>query len=295
MLLISVNTINLNNRGGKNHTHSAFNIITKIEIMFITDLNRKVNLVCLIALSGSIAFAQNPLVKQWDYRFGGDWVDNMAAFQETADGGYILGGFSSSDANGNKSQPPQGNVDYWIVKIDDLGIQQWDARYGGTDADQLTCLQQTTDGGYILGGTTYSGIGGDVSQDSVAGADYWIVKTDANGTKLWDSRFGGTSDDELRCLQQTADGGYILGGFSNSPAGADKSQSNQGPYYTSDFWIVKTDSMGVKEWDKRFGGNDNDGCFSIKQTNDSGYILAVLSLSEMNGHKKYPSNGASDS
>ena len=106
--------------------------------------------------------------------------------------------------------------------------KQWDARFGGSESDQLHSLQQTADGGYILGGYSYSGISGDKTQASHGGADYWIVKTDAGGVKQWDARFGGGDDDVLYSLQQTADGGYILGGYSASGMSGDKTEASQG-------------------------------------------------------------------
>src|SRR4029077_1591551 len=88
--------------------------------------------------------------------------------------------------------------------------------------------------------------------------DYWVVKIDSLGVKQWDKRFGGTEDDQFRCLQQTADRGYILGGYSLSGISGDKTQS---PWGDADFWIVKIDSIGVKQWDKRFGGSDVEEAF----------------------------------
>src|SRR5438477_315792 len=85
--------------------------------------------------------------------------------------------------------------------------KQWDARFGGTDDEYVWSLQQTSDGGYILGGWSYSGISGDKTQASQGGWDYWIIKTDANGVKQWDARFGGNGDDNFFSLQQTPDGG----------------------------------------------------------------------------------------
>src|SRR5258705_7530446 len=86
-----------------------------------------------LAFSFSIATAQNPLVKQWDVRFGGDNYDALTSLQQTADGGYILGGHSLSGISGDKTQASQGGYDYWIVKTDAGGVKQWDARFGGSD------------------------------------------------------------------------------------------------------------------------------------------------------------------
>jgi hypothetical protein len=85
---------------------------------------------------------------------------------------------SLSGISGDKTQASQGDFDYWIVKTDAGGVKQWDARFGGSIDDVLTSLQQTADGGYILGGYSYSGISGDKTQASQGLTDYWIVKTD---------------------------------------------------------------------------------------------------------------------
>src|SRR4051812_22708364 len=122
--------------------------------------------------------------------------DELNSLQQTADGGYILGGWSASGIGGDKTQPLWGWQDYWIIKIDSSGTMQWDKRFGGTDIDRLYSLHETADGGYILGGYSRSDISGDKTQDTIGGIDYWIVKTDSLGNKQWDKDFGGTSDED---------------------------------------------------------------------------------------------------
>ncbi|HYV90593.1 MAG TPA: PKD domain-containing protein [Chitinophagales bacterium] len=245
----------------------------------------------LFLFISNFLFAQNPLVKQWDYRFGGTDEDYLSCFQQTSDGGFILGGYSLSDSSGDKTQTSWGGYDYWIVKIDSLGVKQWDKRFGGIAWDYLYSLEQTTDGGYILGGTSYSGIGGDKTEPSWGGKDYWIVKIDSVGVKQWDKRFGGTAKDEFYSLEQTIDGGYILGGNSESGISGDKTQPSWGG---SDYWIVKTDSLGVKQWDNRFGGTETDVLTSLQQTTDGGYILQGHSYSGISGDKTQGSWGGAD-
>jgi len=240
---------------------------------------------------GGWVIAQNPLVKQWDYRFGGNDADYLYTLQQTTDGGYILGGYSFSGISGDKTQPSWGVSDYWIVKTDSLGIKQWDKRFGGINSDGLYTLQQTSDGGYILGGSSLSGIGGDKTQPSWGGHDYWIVKTDFLGNNQWDKRFGGINSDLLYSLHQTSDGGYILGGYSLSGISGDKTQPSWGG---PDYWIVKTDSVGNKQWDKRFGGAGDDALYSLRQTSDEGYILGGYSISDSSGDKTQPSWGGND-
>ncbi len=181
-------------------------------------------IILAFAFSFSIATAQTAPGKQWDVRFGGSGEDLLYSLQQTADGGYILGGYSTSGISGDKTQASQGLSDYWIVKTDAGGVIEWDAGFGGSEDDYLLSLQQTADGGYILGGYSGSGISGDKTQASQGSWDYWIVKTDAGGVKQWDARFGGSDSEALLSLQQTADGGYILGGSSLSGISGDKTQ-----------------------------------------------------------------------
>jgi hypothetical protein len=230
-------------------------------------------------------------VKQWDARFGGTSVDQLTALQQTADGGYILGGISFSDAGGDKTQASQGQSDYWIVKIDANGVKQWDARYGGSSFDELHSLQQTTDGGYILGGSSFSGISGDKTQATQGGKDFWIVKTDGNGVKQWDARFGGTLFEELFSIRQSTDGGYIMGGYSLSDVDGDKTSPAQGRF---DYWVVKTNASGIKEWDADFGGIDDDWLTQLSQTTDGGYILGGWSWSGNTGNKSQAVKGDND-
>jgi PKD repeat protein len=235
------------------------------------------------------AFSQNSLVKVWDYRFGGTNYDELVSFQQTADRGYILGGRSISGMNGDKTQSSLGYYDFWIVKTDSLGIKQWDKVLGGTSSDGLNFLQQTRDGGFILGGYSYSGIGADKTQTNwdASGntSDYWVIKIDPAGNKQWDKRFGGINNDHISSLQQTADGGYILGGYSDSGVSGDKSQGNWGSF---DYWVIKIDSLGNKQWDKDFGGDNPDLLNSLQQTADGGYILGGHSHSGLSGSKTQP-------
>src|SRR5690606_27864271 len=122
---------------------------------------------------------------------------------------------SSSEISIDKSQTSE-SYDYWVIKLDACGNKVWDKTLGGSGEEAINSLQQTSDGGYILGGYSQCGIGRDKSQPSRGGWDYWMVKLDASGNKLWDRTFGGSGYDRLFSLQQTSDGGYILGGESGS-------------------------------------------------------------------------------
>lgn len=242
-------------------------------------------------ISNNILYAQVWPVKEWDKRFGGSGSDALYAIQQTTDGGYLLGGDSDSPVSGDKSQDNKGSTDFWMVKTNAAGTKEWDKSFGGNLAENMYAVMQTNDGGFILGGESKSGISGDKTQNARGGLDYWIVKTDASGAKQWDVRFGGSGDDELRSVQQTIDGGYILAGFSSSGISGDKSEASRG---VTDYWLVKTDANGTKQWDARFGGASNDELRSCMQTIDGGYILAGFSKSGIGGDKTIACKGATD-
>ncbi|MBK8368583.1 MAG: hypothetical protein IPL10_14555 [Bacteroidetes bacterium] len=103
------------------------------------------------------------------------------------------------------------------------------------------------------------------------GKDYWVVKTNANGSYNWMKTYGGSGDDDLTSISKTHDGGYILCGTSNSNDG-NKSVS----YGNTDMWIVKINSLGNIQWEKSYGGSLGDGANSIEQTADHGYIIAGI-------------------
>jgi hypothetical protein len=183
--------------------------------------------------------------KEWDKTFGGSDDDWGSSVQQTKDGGYILlGGTYSFDTS----------YDFWLIKTDAWGNKQWEKTFGGNCADYGRSVQQTKDGGFILLGDT---------ADIVTERDFWLIKTDAQGNKEWDKTFVGWRGDDLsNSVQQTSDGGYILLGSTWS-FGAGK----------GDFWLIKTDARGNKEWDKTFGGSDDDWGSSVQQTSDGGFIL----------------------
>ncbi|CAN5692648.1 hypothetical protein BH11BAC1_BH11BAC1_13700 [soil metagenome] len=245
----------------------------------------------LLQIGPQLAFSQSLLLKQWDYRFGGDVYDYLNSFQQTTDGGFILAGYSTSGISGDKTQPSRGGLDFWIVKTDALGIKQWDKRFGGAGSDYCNFVEQTSDGGYILGGNSDSGIGGDKTQPSQGSNDYWIVKLDSLGNKIWDKRYGGSSDEYLVGILQTSDTGYIIAGYSGSGIGGDKTQINRGYH---DYWIVKTDSIGTVLWDKDFGGSDYDFLTNLLITDDGGFLLGGSSSSPAGPDKTQNIWGATD-
>jgi hypothetical protein len=230
-------------------------------------------------------------VKQWDRSFGGDGEDELTCIARAPGGGFMLAGSSSSGMSGDHSQASQGLNDFWIVSVDSLGNKLWDYRYGGTDDDFLIAITRCTDDGYVLSGYSFSGIGGDKSQDCWGNSDIWLLKIDSNGGKQWDARFGATKMDRSRSVIQTADGGYFVGGYTNSLQEGDITETSRGIY---DFWVIKLDSNGTKQWDKRYGGSADDHCHLVMQLADGDYMLIGHSQSDIGGDKSQSCFGSDD-
>ena len=228
----------------------------------------------------------------WQKLIGGSSNEYAISVQQTTDGGYIIAGYSNSSANGDVTGTNHGGYDYWIVKLDLNGVILWNKLIGGTGNERAQCVQQTTDGGYIVAGYSSSSSNGDVTGINHGLDDYWIVKLDLNGAILWDKLLGGNRLDEAQSIQQTAEGGYIIAGLSESSANGDVTGVNHGS--VADYWIVKLDSFGTITWNKLIGGPNLDNAYSIKQTTDGGYIVAGLSFSSANGDVTGINHGSPD-
>ena len=226
----------------------------------------KVLIINLIVCVGYIPTIAQPLSKVWDKRFGGASDDGLRKMVSAPDGGYLLGGTSSSLISGDKTQDTQGPSDFWVVKINSLGIKEWDKQFGGSDGDELSCIVATSDGGYLLGGTS----GGAWYED------YWIIKVDVDGNELWNKRFGGVDRDYLTAIAVSGNGGFLLGGYSKSGIGGDKSQDSRG---NNDYWVIRIDDSGNQLWDKRFGGQGGELLRSIIPMPFDGFLLGGTSES----------------
>jgi len=189
-----------------------------------------------------------PLFSQWARSYGDTMADEYPySILQTSDGGYIAAGQTSSYGAGAR--------DIWVVKLDWDGAVEWQYTYGGADHDFPYSIQQTSDGGYIVAGYTYSFGAGQT--------DSWVLKLFSDGTVDWQGTCGGTGNDEAFCIQQTSDGGYIAVGSTNSFGAGN-----------SDVWVVKLDSDGSIVWQNTSGGANYESAFCIQQTDDGGYIVA---------------------
>jgi hypothetical protein len=212
--------------------------------------------VCLVLGGIMLALLQagcekpSPTIQTWSRTFGGDTTDEGHSVGRTADGGYIVAGLTRSKG--------AGYSDVWVVRCDSIGNEIWDRTYGGQNPDGAAAIQQTTDGGYIIIGSTWS---------YGAGLwDAWLVKTDPSGNELWNKTFGGPKGDLGISGQQTSDGGYIIAGSTESYASDTSS---------NDIWLIKTDPSGNESWSRTFTAQGGpSGAYSVEQTRDGGYIIA---------------------
>lgn len=227
----------------------------------------------------------------WQKTYGGAQPEFYAYVVETTDGGYFVGGYSDSDVSGDKTDPTNGQRDFWALKLDTSGAIVWQKSIGGSLLDLLSAAFQTTDGGFLLGGFSSSGISGDKTEASRGVTDNWIVKLDDNGNVEWDKTYGGNASDVPRDIIQTVDGGYLVGGYSKSNISGDKTEDSRGDY---DYWVLKLDNIGNLVWQKTIGGSAIDYPRNVKQLTDGTYLIAGWSYSNISGDKTQNGNGASD-
>ncbi len=244
---------------------------------------------------------------QWTKTFGGIYSDWSSSVQQTNDNGYVVVGTTSSFGNGNGSvyliktningdtlwtrtiwqgyrtignsvqqtsdngyviagsmRTGAGSIDkVYLIKTNSSGDTLWTKTFGWGQGTAYT-VQQTNDGGYIIGGDL----------DNFDGQSYnvYLVKTNSNGEELWSKTYGGNDYDYGGSAQQTTDGGYVIVG-NTSAFGA-------GLY---DIYLVKTNSNGDTLWTKTFGGTDQEYGSSVQQTTDGGYVITGDTRSSFEG------------
>jgi hypothetical protein len=183
--------------------------------------------------------------REWEAAYGGGASEVLWCAAPTADGGYVLGGRSASSTTGVKTSPSYGGGDFWLVRITANGQKLWDRSYGGTGQDDLMTVQPLADGGFILSGRSTSEIGGNKTSPRYGIGDYWLVRVDMNGNKLWEMSLGGTADEWPYAIRQMSDGGWVVGGYSRSDANGNKTTSPLGALGSEDAWLVR---IGPDDW-----------------------------------------------
>jgi hypothetical protein len=192
----------------------------------------------------------------------GSYPNSTAARQLTAAGAFsanLTGLISNTTyyyraAASNSFIPYGSEMKFTTSNLNAAPTIEWNQSFGGAGNEVGLSIIQAKDGGYVVAGFTNSfGAGNN---------DAWLIKTDANGNKLWDKTYGGSGDDQAYSVIQVQDGGYVITGYTTSFGAGGK-----------DIWLIKTDTNGNKIWDKTFGGAADDSAKSVIQTADGSYII----------------------
>jgi hypothetical protein len=213
---------------------------------------------------------------EWQRCYGSSGEDLARSIKQTADGGYVLAGVAGAndgDVSGGHNNIGQYFEDAWILKLDGSGNVQWQRCLGGTNYDRAYEVIETSDGGYMMVGSTYS-VDGDVigfhGQAQSERPDIWVVKLDSTGDLVWQRCLGGTESDSGQAVVESQEGGYLVSGYTRSIDGDVVGNHS----VLGDAWIVKLDISGNVEWQNCMGGSGSEGSNSIRQTSDGGYISA---------------------
>ncbi len=212
-------------------------------------------------------------VIQWQKCLGGYSVDIFTSTRQTKDGGFIVAGMTP------RQEQDRSAFDLWLVKIDSTGTTKWEKTYGGNGDDYANSIIQTQDGGYAIAGETYSVNSRDVTGGHAGTGfdvgDMWILKLSASGHLQWQKSFGGTRKDAANSILQTADDGYLVGGFTQSNDGDIANFYNE----RGDGWLIKLSPKGIYQWQKTIGGTGNDKINTILATPNGGYLAAGFTSS----------------
>ncbi|MFD3003043.1 T9SS type A sorting domain-containing protein [Pontibacter toksunensis] len=213
------------------------------------------------------SWAQAPAI-QWQKALGGTAEDVPQSIYGTADGGFIVGGATGSndgDVSGN-----HGGGDLWIAKLYSTGAIQWKKTLGGAGQEKGALIQPTSDGGYIVGGTTASSKGDVVGYKG--GGDIWVVKLSGSGAIQWQKCLGGRSSDEIVALQEViinnASQGFIVGGNTSSTNG-----DVSGHHGGIDAWVVRLSQTGAIQWQRALGSSGEETLNELGLTPDGGFIV----------------------
>ena len=198
-------------------------------------------LAALVGGLGGVVHAASPTT--FSNTYGGQGDEQANCVIQTSDGGYALAGWTDSYGN--------GYYNFWLVKTDSLGNQQWAQTYGNSGDSEASSIVQTSDGGYAIGGFTNSTGNGIYS--------FWLIKTDAKGNEQWSQTYGASGDNEAYSMIQTSDGGYALAGYTTTLGSGGRQML-----------LVKTDANGNMVWSQTYGGGGDSEAYSVIQTSDGG-------------------------
>ncbi|MCT2407675.1 T9SS type A sorting domain-containing protein [Chryseobacterium antibioticum] len=211
----------------------------------------------------------------WEKYFSGQNHDYLSASVATQDGGFLVSGTSYSGKGFDKKEDSKGGSDIWLIRLNEFGDELWQKTLGSASDEEARSVIQTTDLGFFVAGNVQNSAKGYGSKDVL------IIKLDKNGKELSQSILGGKGLDEVEKMIPTKDGGALLGIYSRSNIGGSKKTENFGE---GDYYIIKLSKDGKVEWEKDFGGKQDDHLRTLALTS-TGYIIGGESRSERSGNK----------
>ena len=204
---------------------------------------------------------------------GGSLNESGASIIKTNDGGYaILGHAQSNDID--VSNKPDNSFDYWLLKYNLNHELQWQRTYGGSDDDRGTDIIQANDGSYAIIGYSKSN-DRNITENNGAN-DFWICKLSSSGAIVWEKSFGFLGTDNGNAIIQTQDNGFLIAGVLDVSASNGQGNSKitgTKRHAGGDYWAIKLDASGEKQWSKFYGGTFTDTPNDLIQTNDNGFLL----------------------
>lgn len=220
--------------------------------------------------------SKNPVVVQPEIdfvkTFGGSKNESAQSVIKTQDGGYAVYGYIQS-LDGDVTNKTNESYDYWILKFDQENNLQWQKTYGGSEDDRGSNIIQTNDNGFAIIGYSKSN-NGDVTENNGT-RDFWVLKLDSSGTISWQKSFGFSGADDGISIIQTKDNGYLLTGVLDVSAsgGLGNSKIHATKHAGGDYWAIKINASGEKQWSHFYGGTFTDTPRDVTQTQDNGYII----------------------
>jgi hypothetical protein len=220
----------------------------------------------------------------WDKTYGGLAQDEIHGITLSSNNSIVFSGETSSDSTCDISTQMRGARDFWYFMLDSNGTKLLDRRYGSNNVESGGKLTRSSSGDYLIFGGSDGGISGDKSTPAFGGNDYWLVRTDSLGNKLWDRTYGGNGAEVTVSItdyfiSKTRNNECLIGGRTYSGISGTISVNGFGD---SDIWVAKIDSVGNIIWDKRFGGSSLERTGKMIEVND-GYILLGSSMSKTGG------------
>lgn len=224
----------------------------------------------------------------WDQTIGGPLLDELTCSIKSTQGSLVLGGYTLSGPGGDKSSQAKGGFDFWYVKLDSLGNLLNEETIGSIGSENCSAVAGDPNGDIYLCGYSDSPPVLDKTQPSRGGYDFWVVKVDTLGRKIWDRTIGGSADDYCFAASsyRVAGNGILIGGDSSSPPGFEKTGNCRG---FNDYWLVKLSPSGVVGWDMTYGHNDFDELNRIAMDENGHYLLSGESYS-VAGNEKSENN-----